>query len=403
MVAETPSLDRTAPPEGLVTENIKTLRLLHQLLIVISAAILVFALRPDQSNDYKAALNELATLKQLSFGGWSNYVAQRYKAETDRDAKFILGVVRQAGVRVKGTPHIGIPVFCDQVPYVNSRLLDLDTFFAKTQRIGFMKFVAERQPVLEQLAKWKAGRSPNVNVIALNVSIASSGVMYPDGSPMADWLNRPTSGTTLAPIYLVTDEQVPQSAYISFTYSPSSETGAFAMEWLHNDIFGKELIDPKRGIVFPRLKIFWSQINQDTPDQTVVFLQEESEASTRGSVSFFGIPVERNLAIYAGPVACSSILLFLCLHLRHFRSLGASRDAIKVFPWVPLFAGVWGISIAVLTILVLPTSANALLLIRFGHSTDVSNWLAMVFGALVLGTGVWATCEVWKLRKQLLS
>ena len=128
MVVEATSSARNSPSEGLVTENIKTLRLLHQLLMVVSAAILAFALRPDQSSDYKAALNELASLKQVSLGGWSNYVAQHYKKETDRDAKFVLSVVHQAGLHVKGPPNIVIPVFGDQVPY-SARLSRSGYFF----------------------------------------------------------------------------------------------------------------------------------------------------------------------------------------------------------------------------------------------------------------------------------
>ena len=38
-------------PDALVTENLKTLRLLHQLLMVVAAAILAFALRADLSKD----------------------------------------------------------------------------------------------------------------------------------------------------------------------------------------------------------------------------------------------------------------------------------------------------------------------------------------------------------------
>jgi hypothetical protein len=400
MTDESSSTVGRNPSEGLVTENIKTLRILHQLLMVVSAGILAFALRPDHSNDYKSALDELAIIKQVSYGGWSNYVAHRYKAETDRDVKFILNVIHQAGISIKGAPSVVIPVFGDQVPFFsNSRLLDLETFFTKTQRIGFMKFVTTRQPLLEQLAKWKSGRNPNVQLIALNVS-ANSGLQYQDGSPMLDWLNRSFSATSSVPIYMLTDEQGIQTTYVTFTYSPSTETGQFALEWLRNDTFGKQLIDPVSGVVFPSLKVFWHQINQDEPDQAIVFLQEESAANSRGTLSFFGIPVERSLAISAGPVVCFSILLFLCLHLRHFRSMVSSNDTIIFFPWVPLFRSIWGEIVTIMTILVLPTIAIAVLLKRLGDWRELSTQIGLTFGAGVIGLGLWAFYEIHELRKK---
>ncbi len=381
----------------LINENLKVIKVLHQVLMAATAAILAFALRPDLTREYKAALDELAALKQVSYGGWSNYVAQRYKEGTDRDVRFVRSTVRQSGLHVKGVPNISIPVFCDQVPYPGSRLLDLDTFFAKTQRIGYMKFITERQPLAEQFAKWKTGRNLNANIIALNVS-ATSGVQYPDGSPMLDWLNRSPSGTSSVPIYLVTDEQGLQPTFIIFTYSVSSETGTFALDWLRNDAFGKRLVDPKTGIVFPHLKIFWHQINQDNPDQATVFLQEESEANTRGTVSFFGIPVERSLAISAGPVVSFCILLFMGLHLVHFRSLPLANDAIN-YPWVGLFQNWLALIVTFISVVILPALANAALIYRYGQMHEWVSRASVFVTFFVIITGTWALVEVLKVRK----
>ena len=91
------------------------------------------------------------------------------------------------------------------------------------------------------------------NIIALNVSVGSF-TQYPGGTLMLDWLNRSTSGTSSVQIYLVTDEQPSQPASVNFTYSTISEPGPFALEWLRNDTFGKELVDPITGKVFPELE-----------------------------------------------------------------------------------------------------------------------------------------------------
>jgi hypothetical protein len=385
-------------------ENLKVIKVLHQVLMAVTAAILAFALRPDLTHEYKQALDELVTLKQVSLGGWSNYVAQRYRRDSEQDAKFVMSVIHQAGLHVKGAPGIIFPVFAEQAPYsagpyATGRLLDFDTFVSKTQKIGAMQLVAQREPLLEQLAKWSAARNPHVAIIALNLSI-NSGVQYPDGSPMLDWLNRPQSGTVSAPLYLVTDEQGAQPAYVNLTYSVRAESGPFALDWLRNDVFGRKLTDAKTGVVFPHLKTFWHQVNQDNVDQATVFLQEEMEANTRGTLSFFGIPVERSLAVSAGPVLSVCILLFLGLHLIHFRSLSIADEGVRNYPWVGLFRGWLAAATTYASLLALPALANISLIHRYGQADEWSSRIGTIAALLVVTLGSWVLFEVRQVRKQ---
>src|SRR5882762_3404552 len=90
--------------EGLVTENLKTLRVLHQLLMVVAAGIFAFALRPDPSNDFKAALVELSALREVSFDGWGKFIIDRYKSDEERNDKFVLDVIHLAGLPIEGNP-----------------------------------------------------------------------------------------------------------------------------------------------------------------------------------------------------------------------------------------------------------------------------------------------------------
>jgi len=385
-----------------VVENLKAIKVLHQLLMAVTAAALVFVLRPDLTQEYKNSLDELAALKQVSWGGWSNYVAHHYQDELDQDNKFLRSWIREAGLRVR-KDALGpmIPVFGDQMPFPGTgKLLELDTFFSKVQRIGVVKIsTTERQPFLDQIAKWKAGRSPNVRITMLNLSV-NSGPQYSDSSVMLDWLNRSPSAMSRFPLYLNTDDQPPQPGYVIVTYSIQSETGPFALDWLRKDTFGQKIVDAKTGNVFPHLKAFWHQVNQDGPDQAVVFLQEEMAANERGTLSFFGIPVERSHAVLAGPVAMFCILLFMGLHLMHFRSLSPSNDAIRSYPWVALFHSWPAARIADASILVLPVLADGALLYKFGQTAVWSTRVGAIATLLLLVEGVWVLSEVAKVRKR---
>ena len=89
-----------------VTENLKAIKVLHQLLMAVTAAVSVFILRPDLTQEYKNSLDELAALKQVSWGAWSNYVAHRYQNELDQDNKFLRSWIHQGGVHVRNMRRV---------------------------------------------------------------------------------------------------------------------------------------------------------------------------------------------------------------------------------------------------------------------------------------------------------
>ena len=384
-----------------VTENLKAIKVLHQLLMAVTAAVFVFILHPDLTQEYKNALDELAAVKQVSWGAWSNYVAHRYQDELDQDKKLLRSWIHQAGVQLKNDAQgPAIPVFGDQVPFPGTgKLLDLDTFLSSVQRIGVMKIsAAERQPFLEQMAKWKAGRNPTATITMLNLSV-NQGLQYNNGTLMLDWLNRSPSAASSFPLYLNTDEQGAQPSWVLVRYSIRSESGSFPLDWLQNDTFGQKIVDAKTGTLFPHLKAFWPQINQDNPDQATVFLQEEMAANTRGTLSFFGISVERSHAVLAGPVAMFCILLFMGLHLTHFRSLSPDNDAIRSYPWVALFNGPLAVVVACFSIFILPVAADCWLLYRFGRTAEWTSRIGGCASVLVFAGGLWILFEVSRVRK----
>src|SRR5260370_29012438 len=83
-------------PEGLVSENLKALKLLHQVLMIVAAAVLAFAARTNSNEQYKAALGELSPLKEVSLQGWPTFISQRDKATEEQNKRTLLSCIRQA-------------------------------------------------------------------------------------------------------------------------------------------------------------------------------------------------------------------------------------------------------------------------------------------------------------------
>lgn len=384
--------------EALLTENLKTLRVLHQLLMVISAAILVFALRVDMSKDYAAALDELRAIKDLNLTGWTTFVRDRYSNYETQNDKFVRDIVKLAGLPLQGNPALNEPVFGDEVRA--GTLLQLDASVNANQKIGVLELIGDKRVPAEQLKQSMATRHSHPMVEGMWLSGFQGGY----GQQMMDWRNPPMVPATTVNFSIADVPQtVPnQPVFALVSFKLISEDGHFALEWLRKDTFGQKLIDARTGEAMPHLKLFWEKVNGLTPEAATIFLQEQLEATARGTVSFFGIPVETRLAISASPVICFSILLFLCLHIRHVRLTQGSIENAAKFPFAPLFKGTVGaLLVTYATVLVLPVLANGELLARFGDWTQWSTRVGAIFTGLTTVTGVWAVVEIHCLRKRL--
>lgn len=116
-------------------ERLKSLRLLHQAMIVASGAVLIFALTPDLSEQYRAALDEVTTLRQISLTDYPYFVKERMREQEDANYRFLLDVVRQVRLPVKGQPWFTYSFLCDPPPpEIDLRLVDYETFLSGNHR-----------------------------------------------------------------------------------------------------------------------------------------------------------------------------------------------------------------------------------------------------------------------------
>lgn len=391
------ALPTSAISEGILTENLKTLRVLHQLLMVVAAAILIFALRVDRSRDYRAALDELRAMQDLNLTGWITFVRDRYKTYGNQNDEFVRDIVKLAGIPLQGNPSLQEPVFGDEIRAGTP--LQLDAFAKSNQKIGILELIGDKHVPAEQLKHSMVTRNSHPVVEGMWLSFQGG---Y--GQQMMDWRNPPMVPATTVNFSIADVPQtVPnQPVFAMVSFKLISEEGHFGLEWLKEDTFGQKLINAKTGEVLPHLKIFWEKVSGLTPEAATVFLEEQLEATTRGTVSFFGIPVETRLAISASPIICFSILLFLCLHIRHVRLMQGGIEAAVSFPFAPLFKAASGaLLVTYSTVLVLPILAVWELLARFGDLTQWSTRVGTVFAVLTTLTGTWTVVEIHRLRKRL--
>ena len=57
-----------------MTENLKSARFLHNVLVLICAAIIIFAVAPDRDRSYSQAEHEIANYSRLSYNDYLQYL-----------------------------------------------------------------------------------------------------------------------------------------------------------------------------------------------------------------------------------------------------------------------------------------------------------------------------------------
>jgi hypothetical protein len=170
---------------------------------------------------------------------------------------------------------------------------------------------------------------------------------------------------------------------------------------------GKRLVDPKSGVVFPKLKPFWERIADMGTENATLFLQERIEATTHGALNLFGVAVDRDLVLLAGPAALSALMLFFFLHLKHANDAPpldhAESRSSKEYPWIACFPGWFSSAVTYGCLIGLPIGASLLLLIKHGELKETTtNWGAGSTLLLIVIGGL-TSREIYRFQRRVWS
>jgi hypothetical protein len=176
------------------SESLKTLRLMHQLLMIAALGVLVLGSTPDPTRDLNAALDELIALRairQPTDQEYGSYL-RRYVQPLETDKALILDMARQTGANVPADIVIFQP-FASDFGSIGSRLMDFDVFFGGTHKIARLELV-HRDDIaasrIEFLRRQLAIQNEShVGVTLTGVEFGGPISHLRDGTPIADWRN----------------------------------------------------------------------------------------------------------------------------------------------------------------------------------------------------------------------
>lgn len=402
-----------------VDEQLKALKSLQQLICVAAAAVLAFAVTTDRSKDYRAALDELEVFRKVDLKNYPVYVKRQFASQEEANRALLLKAAKQAHLTVRSSTVLSETFVMDAPPlgaYI--RLRDFENFVTAQHTVGVYLVNDEREVfarLTEQL-KQKAQQPvpPTQMVPTVPVPLTVTGVYTNVGSgmsindvPIADPVvlhNIPNVESIQ--FLLFNGLSMPPSANfsVSCTFKPSDNLH-LALDWLKSDEYGKNLVGPKSGVVFPRLKPFWERIADMGTENATLFLQERIEATTHGSLSLFGVSVDRDLILLAGPATLSALMLFFLLHLRQVNSgtpwdegeVKSSRD----YPWIACFRGRLSAAVTYGCLIGLPIGSSLLLLFKHGELAEDTTWWGAGLTLLLIVVGGCATHAIHRFREQL--
>ena len=300
-------------------------------------------------------------------------------------------------------------VFASDYVFTGPRLVDYESFFEADHHVIPLEFVFEQK--LED--SWKRflknqiaiqGRGRAVSFEKFNLEVVGVGSQS-DGTQIMTWQDIPAEQQGKGTLYFVFANSEPEanpdfSVPVTVSYRTGKDiTGTFALDWLMSTEIGRKLVDSKFKTVFPQLKEldFWKGLRLKETDAAVSYIQAKLDSINLGTVSFFGISVNKSLVVWAGPFACFCIGWLFLLHLKRFQILAIKDDSLLIYPWIALFPG-QASGLTTYFSFLFPIVADGLLLARYGHWSHWSTWFGVVLTLGVAATTARTFRGIHKLR-----
>jgi len=348
-------------------------------------------------------------------------VKQQFSSQEQADRTLLEKAAKQAHLAVRNSTVVSEPFIMDAPPLgAYTRLRDFDDFITAQHVVGIYLVNDEREVLarlteqLSQKAQQPVSTTPPVpatkpvpfTVTGIYAGVGGSGMSIND-VPIADPVVLHNSPNVESLQFLLFNGlPMPPSVNISVgcTFKPSDNLH-LALDWLKSDENGKKLVDSKSGVVFPKLKPFWERIADMGTENATLFLQERIEATTHGSLSLFGVSVDRDLVLLAGPAALSALMLFFLLHLKHVNT-EASWDKGEVksrkdYPWIACFPDWLSGMVTYGCLIGLPIGSSLLLLVKHGEPTEDTTWWGAGLTLFMFVVGGFATHAIHKFRGHL--
>jgi hypothetical protein len=378
-----------------MTESLKSVRILHNLLVLVCAAIIVFASTPDRVRRYSAAENELNRYSQISSNDYFGYVYSSLQPDRQIEKTRMINLLRGSGYQVPNGVSFIVPMWASSINAGGS----LGTFcrlIQQQQTVTFARAVQDYPGPLLPLD----GSQPAPKLDSLDVVTAIFLGSEPSVNPTQKFqlLNGyatefPVSSFLVLAIRRHNGEQILSRLRIAYT-SGTSETGHFGKDWLRSLPSASHLIEGNQCL--PDSLQMYPEIDGMQPADARRDIESKREAEEKNYLEVSSLRIDSATASWAAPVLVALFLLFLISHLRQLHRISREERCPKNFPWVGIFPDFLGRLIAYVTVVLLPVLSEVLLTRRIAPSSILLR-IGPPCGIAVLS--IWAGIELFRIRR----
>ncbi len=395
-------------------ESLKTGRIIFITFLGVCAVILLFGLSPNRAVLYESAARELETLSRLDEAALRDYIHVSVNSKLKiYDFKKITETAsnrwayKAISSAVDWTPVSILPFVFENAPMTAS-LVEIERYFLTEHPV----FVFQPYPDYLKNGFRKcinaigraAGRleSPRFSIESVDmkdprsVSDFNAMLQRSRGTIIGQGLDAfVTLSVTWSSCCGVEKEEIPiRGRFVAL------ETCTFS-RWLESQETVKGLtrtVDGRKTF-FPHLRPVWNDIRTSTINGAIVVLNRKKSESKK-TMSVLGLKAQEEIVVLVAPLVTFSVIIYLLTHILHIRSMASRHsERLSEFPWIVFFEGFLSRSLTYGSLLLLPATANTVIIIRAFDTHSGFTWIGflLTIGSLIAG---WKTlCEINHLRR----
>jgi hypothetical protein len=377
-----------------VEESLKTVNLIHQIIVGISAAIFAFSLTNDPTPRYTAALDQLTAFRRFSLNDFDEYAHSLLIAK-DRElaAKYRPILSRITRIKLSDDFSVNQPIYI-QRPLADAPMVEIFKFIDGESKIAYPRlddteFTASTLDTA--IAENKTCEIP----ADFQLSLVTLDMGQPAGpTDLKSWTNPEQKSSDVVLIFSKRIDAISSASclrYAKIKSNPEFIPGNHAVEWISSKNSG-------RMLVLRDLRAISGQIASMSPSEASKYLEQKADAP-KPPLEFLGIAVEQKTAVLAGPLITLLLLLYFMSQVRHL-GLGrhASDSVFTTFPWVGLFPDRVSKVLTYSSVVLFPVISNVCLL-RRGIWRDTATATGWVLAGATLFVALLTAREIRRVRE----
>lgn len=371
-------------------ESLKSARLTYLTLLAVCATVLLFGFSPSKTPVYQAAIGELETLASIDNTAMQSALAQAVNkelADFDFTSKFrehldnyVHGKARPG---IDLSPAAIVPYYTEPFPS-DASLAEIEAYFLADPAMYVFKpdQDAWNQAVQKSLRNiyQQVNRTDARSFVIGSLDMKDPDVLWKISNLGVVALGRGKpidAQATLTIHWNYHYDADPQTTLVRGRFEPVSSTSFSS--WLDEQESLRDLRvrQNSHDLVFPSLRPVWDQVRASTIDAAIAVMGQNIAASKK-HITVLGLNVSEDVVSLVAPLAILSLVVYLLTHLKHIWQIREGKIAIlRSYPWMALFPETLARLLTLVTLLLLPTSANAVILLRVWDIHSPLAWIGL--------------------------